>query len=149
VSDVEVSLSDKVWQVPVSGPAPDRRRLQLWAELVRVAQEPCLVLDRAGLIMACSAPAVSLLGLPELGTALGRGLLDGILHLVDFTAAGRRLSEWELARIPPMLTLATGGLARGLIRIRLDHATRTVDAVTTPLRDCADLAGSLTFFHPI
>ncbi len=125
------------------------RALQRWISLVNGAQEPCLVLDRAGAIAGCSPSSVTLLDLPEPSAAVGRGLLDGILVPVDFTAAGRGLSEWELAHIPPLLTLATGGLARGLIRLRTGQAIRTIDAISTPLLDGAEMIGSLTFFHEI
>ncbi|MGA8116297.1 MAG: PAS domain-containing protein [Actinocatenispora sp.] len=117
--------------------------------LVRAATEPCLVLDRSGLVAACSPAAGRLLEIPGIDTVIGKSLLDGIPAPVDFTASGDRLSEWELARLPPLLALATGSLARGLIRFRVHRHIRTVDAVSTPLRDHAEIAGSLTFFAAI
>lgn len=129
---------------PVAGES-----LRGWGGLVHRAPEPCLVLDRSGHIVACSRACAYLLGVPDAVAAVGRPLLDGATHLVDFTAAGSRLSEWELGRVPPLLALTTGGLARGLLRLRSPHGIRTVDAVATPLRDGADVAGSLTFFLEI
>lgn len=120
-----------------------------WIRLVRGAQDPCLVLDRCGRIAACSISAVVLLGLADPVTVVGRRLLDGEPHLVDFTAPSNRLCDWELGRIPPLRSLSTGDLARGVLRIRLAQRVRTVDAVTTPLHHDGELAGSLTFFREI
>ncbi len=125
------------------------RALQRWVSLVNGAPEPCLVVDRGGTIAGCSPSSVTLLQLPEPADAVGRALLDGLLVPVDFTAAGRGLSEWELAHLPPLLSLTTGGLARGLIRLRTGQAIRTIDAVSTPLLDGTEVVGSLTFFREI
>lgn len=120
-----------------------------WARVVAPAPDPCLLINTRGVVVACSAPASVLCGLPSPDHAVGRGLLDGVLRLVDFTAAGGRLADWELARIPPLQALSTGGLARGLLRLRLDDAVRTLDAVSTPLREGPEVAGSLTFLARI
>jgi hypothetical protein len=120
-----------------------------WARVVAAAPDPCLLIDTGAVVLACSEPCSALCGLPSPAYAVGRVLLDGVLRLVDFTAAGGRLADWELARIPPLVVLSTGGLARGLMRLRLDDAVRTVDAVATPLRDGTELAGSLTFLSRI
>ncbi len=123
--------------------------LAMWARVVPEALEPCLVLDVTGAIVAVSSSCRLMLGLPHPREIVGRGLLDGVLHLVDFTAAGVRLVDWELERIPPLLALATNGLARGLMRVRVGDKVRTVDAVTTPLRDTYPPVGSMTFFKLI
>lgn len=123
--------------------------LRPWISVVAAATDPCLVLNRSGQVSACSPAAVALLGLPEPTAMAGRALLDGLLHLVDFTATGHRLADWELTRLPPLAALATGALARGLLRLRHGRTTRTVDAVATPLRHGAEVIGSLTFFHPL
>jgi hypothetical protein len=123
--------------------------LRGWIGLVRGAQDPCLVLDRSGRIAACSMSAVVLLGLTDPVTVVGRPLLDGEPYLVNFTASNGRLSDWELGRIPPLLVLSTGRLARGVLRIRQHQRVRTVDAVTTPLHHDGELAGSLTFFREL
>jgi len=122
--------------------------IERWAVVAAGAGEPCLVLDPDGVIVA-SSPAFRLLfGLGEAQRANGRGMLDG-LYLVDFTARPDRLARGDLERIPPLLALSTGGLARGLLRVRVGELVRTVDAVATPLWDGPALAGSLSFFSPV
>jgi hypothetical protein len=78
---------------------------------------------------------------------IGRGLLD-VVDLVDLTASGAPLAAWEAERIPPLLVLATGSLARGLMRVRVGELARSVDVVSTPLWDGAGAGtvGSLSFF---
>jgi hypothetical protein len=158
VPHVELSLSDErepgdpdpeePWARPVSP-------VQRWARTVAVAEDPCVVLDGDGMIVAGSNSCRDLLGADGAarvgGTPhgwSGRGLLE-VLHLVDLTAAGAPLAAWEAERIPPLLALATGNLARGLIRIRLGERTRTIDVVSTPLSDHGAVAGSLSFLHRI
>jgi hypothetical protein len=120
-----------------------------WITVVSGAADPCLLLNAAGLVTACAPVTVELLGLPEPAAMVGRGLLDGLLHPVDFTAAGERLAEWELRKLPPLAALATGALSRGLLRLRHGPDVRTADAIATPLHHDASLIGSLTFFHPV
>lgn len=148
---VELSLSDErgsedpeePWTRQVSS-------VQRWARTVAVAEEPCVLLDGDGMIVAGSKACRDLLGTdgPSRTGWSGRGLLD-VLHPVDLTATGAPLAAWEAERIPPLLVLATGNLARGLIRIRLGERTRTIDVVSTPLSDGGAVAGSLSFFHRI
>jgi hypothetical protein len=155
VVHVELPLSDAA--IPAVRPGQQAQpgrpvlagTLAGWADVVAAAPEPCLLIDAGATVLACSGPASVLFGLASPAHAVGRGLLDGVLRLVDFTAAGGLLADWELARIPPLLVLSTGGLARGLMRLRLDDAVRTVDAVATPLRDGAEVTGSLTFLSRI
>ncbi|WP_157034728.1 hypothetical protein [Actinocatenispora sera] len=123
--------------------------LRGWIAVVAGATDPCLLLNAAGLVTACAPATLELLGLPEPAAMVGRGLLDGLLHPVDFTAAGNRLAEWELTKLPPLAALATDALSRGLLRLRHGSQVRTVDAIATPLHHDATLIGSLTFFHPI
>jgi hypothetical protein len=82
--------------------------------------------------------------------AVGRRLVGGVLHLLDFGAIVCDLPPWEADKVPPRLAATTGGLARGLMRLRgPDGAPRTVDAISVPLRDngaSAPVVGSLTFF---
>ena len=137
-------------------PAPSGRvTLQHWAELVSAADEACLVLDADGMIVACSPAFRALLGRPEEAEHdqewVGRGLLEA-LFLVDLTGAAEPLAPWEAERIPPLLALSTGKLARGVIRVRLGDSVRTVDAVSTPLGGVGDgqgVSGSLTFLRPL
>ena len=120
-----------------------------WASVVAAAEEPCLLLDADGLIQAVSPAFLTLFGLGSAGSVLGRGLLDDLLDLVDFSARGAGLTAAELERIPPVQSLRSGGLARGLVRVRVGGAVRTVDAVTTPLRVGDQVGGSLTFFAAV
>jgi hypothetical protein len=70
-----------------------------------------------------------------------------VLRLLDFNRVSGELPGWEVDKIPPLLALTTGGLARGLIRVPgIAGGISTVDAISVPLRDGADVVGSLTFF---
>jgi PAS domain-containing protein len=137
--------------VPGTPERPDTAEAVLrgWITVVAGATDPCLLLNATGLVTACAPATLDLLGLPEPAAMVGRGLLDGLLHPVDFTAAGDRLAEWELTKLPPLAALATGALSRGLLRLRHGSHVRTVDAIATPLHHDATLIGSLTFFHPV
>jgi PAS domain-containing protein len=120
-----------------------------WIAVVTSAAEPCLLLDAHGLIGAVSDSFLTLFGLGGAPEVLGRGLLDDLLDLVDFSALSTRLTGAELERIPPLQSLRSGGLARGLIRARVNGTVRTIDAVTTPVRSDDEVDGSLTFFSQI
>jgi hypothetical protein len=153
MAHVELSLSDErgPGQSDPHGPSSVRH----WAEAVARAGEPCVVLDADGVIVSISPSCLALLGghaggpEPQDGESwIGRGLLD-VLHLVDLTADGAQLAAWESERVPPLLALSSGSLARGVMRIRLGNGTRTLDAVSTPLRDDSTIAGSLTFLSRI
>lgn len=130
----------------VVGPA---RHLDAWLEAVSDAEEPCLLLDAGGVMLGVSKACVALLGAEDPDALLGRGLLEDVIDLVDFTAAQERLQDAQLERLPPLLALASGALARGLLRIRAGGTVRTLDAVSTPLRAHGQMVGSLTFFHRI
>ncbi|GLZ81342.1 hypothetical protein Afil01_61490 [Actinorhabdospora filicis] len=121
--------------------------LERWTTAVRGAGDPCLLLNARGLIAATSPTARELLGLAEGVDGSGRGLIDGLLRLVDFTVAQGTLADWELERIPPLQALSSGALARGLLRIAVRQTVYTLDAVSTPLRSGEHLCGSLTFFN--
>jgi hypothetical protein len=153
VAHVELSLTESI--VPAKCPAGTGAdgfgsSLDRWAATVLHANEPCLVVDNGGMIVAASASCHELLGLGTVGTAAGRHLLDGVLRLVDFTAARELLTEAEIGKIPPLLAQSSGRLARGLMRVH-DGADLdiTVDAIATPLSDDDHVMGSLTFFCPI
>jgi PAS domain-containing protein len=120
-----------------------------WYAVVASAGEPCLLLDADGLVGAVSLPFLELFGLRSPEEVLGRGLLDDLLDIVDFSAGPARLCAAELERIPPLQSLRSGGLARGLFRVRVAGAARTFDAVTTPIRTAGQVCGSLTFFSEI
>ncbi len=142
---VELSLSEAT-DLPVvrsGGSSLDR-----WSGAVETAGEPCLVVDGAGIVMAVSPGCRALFGLDPVA-ALGNRLI-AVLDLVDFSAAAAALPDWEAERIPPLLAVTSGGLARGLLRVD-DHTgnPRTVDAVSAPLRDGSTVVGSITYFAPV
>ena len=80
------------------------------------AVEPCLVIDKRGVIVAMSQPCVAMLGMPR--APVGASLREGPLKLIDFSAAGDKLSEHEVGKVPPILAVSSGRLARGLVRVR-------------------------------
>jgi hypothetical protein len=153
VAHVELSLTESF--APQARPSADSTAagsVSRWAARVAEATEPCLVIDSNASIVAASASCCTLLGLGDPDTIVGRFLLDGALRLVDFTAARGELTEAEIDKIPPLLALSSGRLARGLMRVH-DGAEggldATVDAIATPLWDDTTVVGSLTFFSAI
>ncbi len=122
--------------------------LDLWSYPVSIAAEPSLLVDVAGVVVAASPGCEALLGI-DARAAVGRTLVGGVLHLLDFGPSTTDLPAWEADKIPPRLAATTGGLARGLMRLRgPGGAPRTVDAISVPLRDnvpSAPVVGSLTF----
>ncbi len=157
MAHVELSLSE-----PISGSYdPDSTSHQLlqqrglssvdhWSLAARDAPEPCLVIDASASVAAVSQAACDLLGFPAPEHVIGCFLHTGdLLALVDFTPASAALSEADLEKIPPVLALRTGRLARGLMRVRSGDEVITMDAVATPLWHRGRVAGSLTFFSPV
>jgi hypothetical protein len=152
VAHVELSLSESLVPEPRRPVDPILSSVQLWASRVADATEPCLVIDAKALIVATSASCCTLLGLGDPPSTVGRFLLDGVLRLVDFTAARGELTQTEIDKIPPLLALSSGRLARGLMRVHdgVDGGLdATVDAISTPLWDGTTAVGSLTFFSAI
>jgi PAS domain-containing protein len=120
--------------------------LDLWSYAVNVANEPCLLIDKEGVVLAASPGCGRLFNI-DAREAVGRRLVDGVLHLLDFNIVSGELPGWEVDKIPPRLATTTGGLARGLMRVRgPGGAPNTVDAISVPLRDADTVVGSLTFF---
>ena len=121
--------------------------LERWAASLTAAEESCLVIDASWIIVAASRPCARLFRLNQPGELTGRDLLDPeVLYLIDFTAAGNELGESERQKIPPLLALTSGRLARGLMRIRNGDENRTLDSIATPLRQDGEVVGSLSFF---
>jgi hypothetical protein len=110
------------------------------------AAEPSLIIDAKAVVVALSPACHEMLGLEC--TAIGQKLLD-VLRLLDFSAAGVALDQGEVSKIPPLLALASGCLARGLLRVECRDGACTLDAIATPLVDSSGPLGSLTFFSPI
>ncbi len=118
---------------------------QPWIDVVAAASDPCLVLDRAGEVVAASAGAGELVGRP-VADIVGRALVPEVLKVIDFSAAARPGDDY-VHRIAPLLVLRSGAPARGLLRIQRDDGTRvTLDSVAAPLHDPAGLLlGSVAF----
>jgi hypothetical protein len=141
VPHVELSLSDLTSGYTGS--------LDRWGPVVAAATEPCIVLDAAGVVVAASPGCRGLLAVDP-SEAPGHRLVDGVLRLLDFNAVSGELPDWEADKIPPLLAIASGGLARGLLRVPDDQGSaRTVDAVSAPLRDGPTVVGSITYFAPV
>ncbi len=152
MAHVELSLSG-----PFVPPARTPAEAELagsigrWASTVAGAPESCLIIDAGTTILAVSPSCSQLLGLGEPADAVGRLLLGGALRLIDFTAGGGELDEPEVEKIPPVLAIRTGRLARGLMRVQTPAGDGhvTVDAIATPLLDDGRVVASLTFVSPV
>jgi hypothetical protein len=152
VPHVELSITDFG---PVTPPAPRSAPVEdspvdplgHWVRAVSGAVEPCLVVDADGVIVAMSPSCLGIMKLTA--SPVGADLRSGTLRLIDFSADGGKLSDTEVAKVPPLLAVATGRLARGLIRVRCGAAVATLDAIATPIGPPNAIAGSLTFFSPV
>jgi hypothetical protein len=152
VAHVELSLSGAfVPQARTPVPAEFVTSIERWTNTVAIAAEPCLIIDGASTILAVSPSCTDLLGLGKPADAAGQPLLGGVLRLIDFTAGGGELDEPEVEKIPPLLAIRSGRLARGLMRVQTDagDAHLTVDAIATPLQDAEQVVASLTFFSAV
>jgi len=119
--------------------------------VVATAPEPSLVLDADTVIVAASCSGAEVIGLGDPVAARGRRLRESGVRLVDFTDPPDALDNAEADKIPPLLAISSGRLARGLMRVMCPHTAeaRTMDAVATPLWENGVVAGSLTFFSQI
>jgi hypothetical protein len=152
VAHVELSLSQAfVPQARTPAEAEFVTSIERWTTTVATAAEPCLIIDGASTILAVSPSGSELLGLGKPADAVGQPLLGGVLRLIDFTAGGGELDEPEAERIPPLLAIKSGRLARGLMRVQTDvgDAHLTVDAIATPLQHADAVVASLTFFSAV
>lgn len=131
-------------------PVPVRRTLHLdavseglvaWAARVREAEEACLLLDDQGRVAAMSREGGALLGLHP-SASVGALLLDLVLA-VDFTAAAVPLPD-PAPKVPPLRALASGSLARGLVRVRRGELLATYDVVGVPVQ-----GGALAFLTEV
>lgn len=150
---VELSLTEPLAPSGARGPLDLEpvTNLDRWVATVLAAVEPCLILDCDAAILATSPSCCELFDLGDPSATVGRYLLD-TLRLVDFTAARGDLTTTEIDKIPPLLALSSGRLARGLMRVqcgREPDRSRTVDAIATPIWEDAGPAGSLTFFAEV
>jgi hypothetical protein len=125
--------------------------LKRWSETVASADEPCLVINRDAVIVAASVTCAEMIGLGDAVTALGRPLREALVGLIDFNDSPDKLDSAEAGKIPPLLAIASGRLARGLMRMQCQRTgtTCTMDAIATPLWDGPEVVGSLSFFSKI
>ncbi|MCX4469287.1 hypothetical protein C5N14_12090 [Micromonospora sp. MW-13] len=152
MAHVELSLSEAF--VPVAGTPLEQEsdNFGQWSATVSHASEPCLLIDADTRVVAVSTAGCELLCLGRPEDVIGLPLLDGCLRLLDFTANRGELTEQETDKIPPLLAVHSGRLARGLLRVQASAAGRsdaTVDAISTPVLTHGKVAGSLTFFSEI
>ena len=150
MAHLELALSDVLTFSDAVPPCP--RGLGDWGSTVRDAEEPCLLIDSRTNVSAISASGCAALGLGSPAQVVGRPLLAGGLRLLDFTASRCDLTEQEIDKIPPLLALSSGRLARGLLRVCRGHGAdrdRTLDAVSTPVLLHGEVAGSLTFLAEV
>ncbi|MCM0675165.1 hypothetical protein NCC78_10750 [Micromonospora phytophila] len=152
MAHVELSLSESF--VPAAGTSTEQEsdNFGQWSSTVSHADEPCLLIDAHTKVIAVSASGCELLCLGTPEDVIGLPLLDGGLRLLDFTANRGELTEAEIDKIPPLLALSSGRLARGLLRVQgasADAPDATVDAISTPVLTDGAVAGSLTFFSEV
>lgn len=122
--------------------------LAAWAAAVRQAPECCVLLDADATVTAASAAFARLVGVPVVELSEAR-LFDTVLRVLDF-AAGLPVPDEEVSRVPPLVALSAGVLARSLIRVRRrDGSSVTLDAVSSPLQSPQGdgVLGSVTFVH--
>ncbi|SCF42993.1 hypothetical protein [Micromonospora mirobrigensis] len=152
MAHVELSLSEVFAPEARSSTGRGSDSLGRWAETVSEAAEPCLLIDAGTRVVAVSASGCELLCLGAPEDVVGFPLLDGGLRLLDFTANRGELTEQETDKIPPLLALHSGRLARGLLRVEAaakGTPDATVDAISTPVLADDSVAGSLTFFSEV
>jgi len=152
VAHLELSLTDAFVPAATPPPGPSPDSLARWIATVSAATEPCLVINSRMTIVAISLSCCDLLGLGSPAAAVDRPLLDAGVRLIDFTAARGELAEQDVDKIPPLLALTSGRLARGLLRVSSKQAGATgatVDAIATPLISAGSVAGSLTFLSEV
>lgn len=149
---IELSLTE---QFPPSAPEPAAspypRGIAGWASIAADATERCLVIDTDLKIVAASPSCCELLGMGDPIGVVGQPLLE-VLHLIDFTANRNSLTDSDIDKIPPLLAVTSGRLARGLMRVEVpeeDGVDETVDGIATPLFEDSAVSGSLTFFARI
>ena len=139
---VEFSVSESSLARPRR---PAESSLERWSAAVTVADEPSIVIDQRETIVAMSDAFQAQFGVHD--TVIGRDVLD-TFALLDF-ADGGVLAEGEAVKIPPLFALHSGGLARGLVRIRRPGGCVMFDAVAAPVTEGGQVIGSITFFSTV
>lgn len=131
-------------------PTAGRGPLAAWASAVRSASEACVLLDTQAAVAAASPAFAELVGVP-MAELVGAQLFDTVLRVLDFNG-GLPVPAEEVSRVPPLLALSAGALARSLLRVRRPDGTcLTLDAVSSPLHTASaeGVQGSVTFLHLI
>lgn len=131
-------------------PDGNRGPLAAWANAVRSASEACVLLDAHARVAAASPAFAELVGVPPVELE-GARLFETVLSVLDFNG-GLPVPAEEVSRVPPLLALSAGALARSLLRVRRpDGTSLTLDAVSSPLHaaSSAEVEGSVTFLHLI
>lgn len=131
---------------PVSGSGP----LTAWAAAVSAASEPCVLLDHDAAVLAVSPAFAELVGVP-VAQLTGALLFQTVLTVLDFRVGMPAPAE-EVSRVPPLVALSAGALARSLLRVRRPDGTcLTLDAVSSPLHGSPDgeVDASVTFLHAV
>ncbi|MGK5445717.1 PAS domain-containing protein [Micromonospora sp. URMC 105] len=152
MAHVELSLSEVFAPESRTPTEQESDNVGQWSATVSHADEPCLLIDSDTRVVAISSSGCRLLCLGAPEDVVGLPLLEGRLRLLDFTAARGELTEQDTDKIPPLLALHSGRLARGLLRIQAageDAPDATVDAISTPVLATGAVAGSLTFFSEV
>ncbi len=106
---IELSLSGHQFAPPVSAQLTG---MAGWAAVAESAAEQCLVIDTNLTIVAASPSCCTLLGMGDPNEIVGRPLLK-VLRLIDFTANRNLLTDSDIDKIPPLLAVTSGRLARG------------------------------------
>jgi PAS domain-containing protein len=115
--------------------------MSVWLPAVQASYEACLLLDRDGRVVAASAAVGAVLGTTAT-RAVGAKFCD-LATAVDFTSGAAPEADPERS-VPPLRAMATGSLARGLLRLRSASGDLTTyDVVAVPL---SDQSGVLAFF---
>jgi hypothetical protein len=152
VTHVELSLTESSLPAHMASFVALNDPLSRWSVAVSEATEPCVLLNTEGVVVAAS-PACGAFFLVDPADAIGKRFVVGVIRLIDFTATPEDLPDWEVEKIPPLLALTSGSLARGLLRVpggagqMCTGSNCTLDAIATPIRDVEGVAGSLTFFQ--
>lgn len=135
------AAGSRVIVLPDGADAPG---LAPWQTLSETAGEAVLVIDAAHRLRSASATARALLGCR--GDVEGQDLLD-VVALVDFET-GRPHPEYA-ERIPPLVVLRHGGLARSLVRVRDGEQRRTLDIASSAVLVDGDIVGSVSLLAAV
>jgi hypothetical protein len=125
------------------GAVPGAGGLDRWLAVVRAAEEPCLLIDRAWRVRAPSPAALRLLA--RTTDPVGRPLVPELLDLVDVAAL-----LGTTGNLAPIAAARSGIQARSLARCRRgDGSVVTVDIIAAPLRHGGQPVGAIAFLDQV